>query len=125
MSSRYNCKFCSLLLSLFSSAESNCLRRRTQWAYLGELLDKLLFLVVSGDGEVTFLNYTFRKLMYIQDPTFISNFLLTYRRFATPRNVLLAMQKRMRQFDDPCGDPMFACFAQMRFVNLTRSKTLI
>ena len=34
------------------------------------------------------------------------------------------MQKRMRQFDDPCGDPMFACFAQMRFVILTRSKIL-
>lgn len=28
------------------------------------------------------------------------------------------MQKRMRQLDGPCGDPMFACFAQMRFVTL-------
>jgi len=26
------------------------------------------------------------------------------------------MQKRMRQLDNPCGDPMFACFAQMRYV---------
>ena len=101
------------------------LRRQTQWAYLAELLDKLLFLVVSGDGEVALLNYTVRILKYIQDPTFITHFLLTYRRFATPRHVLLAMQKRMRQFDDPCGDPMFACFAQMRYVNLTRSKILI
>lgn len=72
-----------------------------QWATLDELLDKLLFLAVSGD-----------------DPAFISHFLLTYRRFATPRSVLLAMQKRMRQLDSPCGDPMFACFAQMRICYL-------
>ena len=107
----------------FSHTEINFLRRRTQWAYLAELLDKFLFLVVSGDGEVVLLNRKFKRLKYIKDPTFITHFLLTYRRFATPRSVLLAMQKRMRQFDDPCGDPMFACFAQMRFVNLTRSKT--
>ena len=48
------------------------------------------------------------------DPAFITHFLLTYRRFATPRSVLLAMQKRLRQLDSPSGDPMFACFAQMR-----------
>ncbi|KAJ3530908.1 hypothetical protein NMY22_g8378 [Coprinellus aureogranulatus] len=71
------------------------------YATLDELLDKLLFLAVSGD-----------------DPAFVSHFLLTYRRFATPRSVLLAMQKRMRQLDSPCGDPMFACFAQMRICNL-------
>ncbi|TEB35021.1 ras GEF [Coprinellus micaceus] len=71
------------------------------YATLDELLDKLLFLAVSGD-----------------DPGFVSHFLLTYRRFATPRSVLLAMQKRMRQLDNPCGDPMFACFAQMRICNL-------
>ncbi|KAJ3554551.1 hypothetical protein NM688_g3048 [Phlebia brevispora] len=67
------------------------------WMTLDELLDKLLFLAVSDD-----------------DPTFISHFLLTYRRFATPRSILLAMQKRMRALDQPSGDPMFACFAQMR-----------
>ncbi|KAK2461898.1 hypothetical protein APHAL10511_006361 [Amanita phalloides] len=66
-----------------------------------ELLDKLLFLAVSAD-----------------DPAFITHFLLTYRRFATPRTVLLAMQKRMRQLDSPSGDPMFACFAQMRICAL-------
>ncbi|PFH54496.1 hypothetical protein AMATHDRAFT_70 [Amanita thiersii Skay4041] len=66
-----------------------------------ELLDKLLFLAVSGD-----------------DPAFTTHFLLIYRRFATPRSVLLAMQKRMRQLDNPSGDPMFACFAQMRICNL-------
>ena len=53
------------------------------------------------------------------DPAFISHFLLTYRRFATPRSVLLAMQKRMRQLDNPSGDPMFACYAQMRCVLLS------
>jgi hypothetical protein len=26
------------------------------------------------------------------------------------------MQKRMRQLDSPSGDPMFACFAQMRYI---------
>lgn len=49
------------------------------------------------------------------DPAYITHFLLTYRRFASPRSVLLAMQKRMRQLDNPSGDPMFACFAQMRY----------
>ncbi|PPQ64266.1 hypothetical protein CVT24_008404 [Panaeolus cyanescens] len=75
--------------------------RPSQWADLDDLLDKLLFLAVSGD-----------------DPTFTTHFLLTYRRFATPRSVLLAMQKRMRQLDNPTGDPMFACFAQMRICHL-------
>ncbi|KAJ7783808.1 ras guanine nucleotide exchange factor domain-containing protein [Mycena maculata] len=71
------------------------------WATLDELLDKLLFLAVSGD-----------------DPTFITHFLLTYRRFASPRSILLAMQLRLRQLDQPSGDPMFACFAQMRICHL-------
>ncbi|KAK7064216.1 DEAD-domain-containing protein [Favolaschia claudopus] len=73
------------------------------WATLDELLDKLLFLAVSGD-----------------DPTYITHFLLTYRRFASPRSVLLAMQLRLRQLDQPSGDPMFACFAQMRSVSTFR-----
>ncbi|KAJ7487620.1 ras guanine nucleotide exchange factor domain-containing protein [Mycena galericulata] len=71
------------------------------WATLDELLDKLLFLAVSGD-----------------DPTYITHFLLTYRRFASPRSILLAMQLRLRQLDQPSGDPMFACFAQMRICHL-------
>ncbi|KAJ3575638.1 hypothetical protein NP233_g979 [Leucocoprinus birnbaumii] len=72
-----------------------------QFATLDTLLDKLLFIAVSGD-----------------DPSFISSFLLTYRRFCTPRSVLLAMQKKMRQLDEPSGDPMFSCFAQMRICHL-------
>ncbi|KAJ7786334.1 ras guanine nucleotide exchange factor domain-containing protein [Mycena metata] len=75
--------------------------RSRPWATLDELLDKLLFLAVSGD-----------------DPTYITHFLLTYRRFASPRSVLLAMQLRLRQLDQPSGDPMFACFAQMRICHL-------
>lgn len=75
--------------------------RSGQYATLEELLDKLLFLAVSGD-----------------DPTFISHFLLTYRRFASPRSILLAMQKRMRQLDHSTGDPMFASYAQMRICHL-------
>ncbi|KAF9241363.1 ras guanine nucleotide exchange factor domain-containing protein [Melanogaster broomeanus] len=75
--------------------------RSVQYATLDELLDKLLFLAVSGD-----------------DPTFISHFLLTYRRFASPRGILLAMQKRMRQLDNSLGDPMFAGYAQMRICHL-------
>ncbi|KAH7883606.1 ras guanine nucleotide exchange factor domain-containing protein [Phlebopus sp. FC_14] len=78
--------------------------RSAQYATLDELLDKLLFLAVSGD-----------------DPTFISHFLLTYRRFASPRSILLAMQKRTRQLDDSLGDPMFASFAQMRICHLLES----
>lgn len=88
-----------------SADDKNQVRERdprpAQWATLDELLDKLLFLAVSGD-----------------DPTFINHFLLTYRRFAAPRSVLIAMHKRIRQLDDPCGDPMFACFAQMRICHL-------
>ncbi|KAF9453797.1 ras GEF [Macrolepiota fuliginosa MF-IS2] len=74
-----------------------------QFATLDTLLDKLLFISVSGDAA---------------DPSFISSFLLTYRRFCTPRSVLLAMQKKMRQLDEPSGDPMFSCFAQMRICHL-------
>ncbi|EIW86690.1 ras GEF [Coniophora puteana RWD-64-598 SS2] len=75
--------------------------RSTPYATLDELLDKLVFLSVSGD-----------------DSNFISHFLLTYRRFATPRSLLLAMQKRMRQLDAIICDPMFACYAQMRICHL-------
>ncbi|KAG7099241.1 hypothetical protein E1B28_001104 [Marasmius oreades] len=82
----------------FKEKESS---RSAQWASLDELLDKLLFLAVSGD-----------------DPTYVTHFLLTYRRFACPRKLLLAMQKRMRQLDNPTGDPIFACFAQMRICHL-------
>ncbi|KAF9569596.1 ras GEF [Agrocybe pediades] len=72
-------------------------RQSNRYVELEAILDKLLFMAVSGE-----------------DPTFVTHFLLTYRRFTTPRSVLLAMQKRMRMLDNPCGDPMFACFAQMR-----------
>ena len=49
--------------------------------------------------------------------------MLTYRRFATPRSVLLTMQKKMRQLDQETADPMFACLAQMKCVgpNLSAS----
>ncbi|EMD42036.1 hypothetical protein CERSUDRAFT_110577 [Gelatoporia subvermispora B] len=72
-------------------------RRAPPWMTLDELLNKLLFVAVS---EV--------------EPMFVSHFLLTYRRFASPRSILLSMQKRMRALDRPTGDPMFACYAQMR-----------
>ncbi|CAL1695877.1 unnamed protein product [Somion occarium] len=71
--------------------------RAPPWVTLDDLLDKLLFVAVSDD-----------------DPVFVNHFFLTYRRFATPRSILLAMQKRMRTLDQPTGDPMFACFAQMK-----------
>ena len=89
--------------------------RPTQWTTLDELLDKLLFLAVSGDGTILIMTFCDFVLISISDPIFITNFLLTYRRFASPRSVLLAMQKRMRQLDNPSGDPMFACYAQMRY----------
>ncbi|KAI0757004.1 ras GEF [Daedaleopsis nitida] len=75
--------------------------RAPPWMSLDDLLNKLLFMAVCDD-----------------DPVFIQHFLLTYRRFATPRTVLLAMQKRMRALDHPTGDPMFACYAQMRICQL-------
>ncbi|KAG1741210.1 hypothetical protein EDD22DRAFT_959097 [Suillus occidentalis] len=75
--------------------------RPGQYATLEELLDKLLFLAVNGD-----------------DPSFISHFLLTYRRFASPCSISLAAQKRMRQLDNSTGDPIFASYAQMRICHL-------
>lgn len=72
-----------------------------QWATLDEILDKLLFVSVSGD-----------------DPVFIQHFFLTYRRFATPRSVLLGMQKRMIELGKETRDPLLAKFAQMRICNL-------
>ncbi|KAG6885276.1 hypothetical protein C0993_003707 [Termitomyces sp. T159_Od127] len=81
--------------------ESNA-ARPGQWATLDDLLNKLLFLAVSGD-----------------DPSYITHFLLTYRRFASPRSVVLKMQSRIRELDEKSsGDPMFACFAQMRICHL-------
>lgn len=76
-------------------------QRLSPWAYLDDLFEKLLFSVVSDD-----------------DATFVSNFMLTYRRFATPRSVLLTMQKKMRQLDQETADPMFACLAQMNICRL-------
>ncbi|TBU48354.1 ras GEF [Dichomitus squalens] len=75
--------------------------RAPPWMSLDDLLNKLLFMAVCDD-----------------DPVFISHFLLTYRRFASPRAILLAMQKRMRALDHPTGDPLFACYAQMRICQL-------
>ncbi|KAH8120383.1 ras GEF [Phellopilus nigrolimitatus] len=73
----------------------------TPWATLDELLEKLFFLAISGD-----------------DPSFIAHFFLTYRRFATPRSILLGMQKCMNELRKPTGDITLACFAQMRICNL-------
>lgn len=78
--------------------------RSAQYVTLEELLDKLLFLAVSGD-----------------DPTFISQFLLTYRRFASPRSVLLAMQKRLRELDKSLGDSGFVGYAEMRICHLLQT----
>ncbi|KAI5124751.1 hypothetical protein M0805_005385 [Coniferiporia weirii] len=71
------------------------------WSTIEELLDKLFFLAVSDD-----------------DPSFIGHFFLTYRRFTTPRRILLAMQKRMIELNQPCADSTLAAFAQMRICNL-------
>ncbi|KAL5535574.1 hypothetical protein ACEPAF_3668 [Sanghuangporus sanghuang] len=73
----------------------------TPWATLDELLEKVFFLAISGD-----------------DPSFISHFFLTYRRFATPRAVLLGMQKRLNELRRPSSDMVLACFAQMRICDL-------
>lgn len=92
------------------------IRRSSQWVYVEELLDKVLFLAVSGDGGQDFICAVILLANIALDPIFMNHFLMTYRRFTTPRTVLLAMQKRMRQLDSPSEDPMFACFAQMRSV---------
>ncbi|KIJ22487.1 hypothetical protein M422DRAFT_277069, partial [Sphaerobolus stellatus SS14] len=71
------------------------------WATLEELLDKLFFVAASGD-----------------DPTFIKHFFLTYRKFATPRSVLLGMQKRIRQLSHEHSELLLGSYAQMRICDL-------
>jgi len=93
---------------------TNGVSKHGQWTHLEELLDRLLFIAISEDGLSSSRVVNAPANSYLADSSFIANFLLTYRRFATPRSVLLAMQKRIRQLDNPSGDPMFACFAQMR-----------
>ncbi|KAL5495208.1 hypothetical protein ACEPAI_671 [Sanghuangporus weigelae] len=73
----------------------------TPWVTLDDLLEKVFFLAISGD-----------------DPSFISHFFLTYRRFATPRAILLGMQKRLNELRKPSSDMVLACFAQMRICDL-------
>ncbi|KAG9030285.1 hypothetical protein FRB95_004171 [Tulasnella sp. JGI-2019a] len=68
-----------------------------QYATLDELIDKLVFLAVTDD-----------------DPVFVEQFLLVYRRFATPRALLLGLQKRIRALSSPSEDQLLAKFAQMR-----------
>ncbi|KAG8881912.1 hypothetical protein FRB97_008959 [Tulasnella sp. 331] len=72
-----------------------------QYATLDELIDKLVFLAVTDD-----------------DPIFIEQFLLVYRRFATPRALLLGLQKRIRALSSPSEDQLLAKFAQMRICAL-------
>jgi hypothetical protein len=87
----------------------------THWATPEELLDKLIFLAVHGDGTLTQSLSSNKRINYSIDPTFITHFLLMHHRFANPGTILLAMQKRIRQLDTLPGDPMIACFAQMRY----------
>jgi hypothetical protein len=54
-----------------------------------------------------------------KDPTFIKYFFLTYRRFATPRSILLGMQKRVRQLNKEHSDLLLGSYAQMRYVVVT------
>ena len=62
-----------------------------------------------------------RVLTLSLDPVFIQHFFLTYRRFASPRSVLLGMQKRMIQLSKETRDPLLAKFAQMRLVDFLRA----
>ncbi len=93
---------------------TNGVSKHGQWTHLEELLDRLLFIAISEEGLSNSGVSKAPAHSYLADSSFIANFLLTYRRFSTPRSVLLAMQKRIRHLDNPSGDPMFACFAQMR-----------
>lgn len=65
-----------------------------------DLISRLLFVAVSGT-----------------DPDFIERFLLTYRRFATPRAVLLRIQLRFRELSQN-GEvsDSFDDFARFRYV---------
>ncbi|PAV21147.1 ras GEF [Pyrrhoderma noxium] len=71
------------------------------WLTIEELLEKLFFLSCSGN-----------------DPSFISHFFLTCRRFTTPRKILLAMQKRMLELNQPSNDYTLAAYAQLRICTL-------
>lgn len=73
----------------------------TPYLTIEDLLEKLFFLSCSGN-----------------DPSFISHFFLTYRRFTTPRRILLAMQKRMLELNQPSNDYTLAAYAQLRICTL-------
>jgi hypothetical protein len=97
--------------------------RAAQWVSWDQLIDKLMFLAVSGDGIyiclklASYLSFN----LHSSDPAFISRFLLTYRRFATPRQILVSIQTRLRQLEESPGDPMLACYAQMRICALLKT----
>ena len=66
--------------------------------------------------RVLFFFPLFHTTHWSTDPVFIQHFFLTFRRFASPRSVLLGMQKRMRQLSQETRDPLLAKYAQMRCV---------
>ncbi|KDQ07675.1 hypothetical protein BOTBODRAFT_59810 [Botryobasidium botryosum FD-172 SS1] len=68
-----------------------------RYATLEEILNKLFFLAVTDE-----------------DPQFIEYFLLDYRRFATPRSVLLGMQKFMISLSKEGAYRHMAMYAQLR-----------
>ncbi|KAG8899933.1 hypothetical protein FRB99_006349 [Tulasnella sp. 403] len=72
-----------------------------QYATLDELLDKVVFLAITDE-----------------DPVFVEQFLLVFRRFATPRSLLLGLQKRMRELSATPDDMLLARFSQMRICSL-------
>ncbi|KAG8949081.1 hypothetical protein FRC03_000446 [Tulasnella sp. 419] len=72
-----------------------------QYATLDELFDKLFFVVVTNE-----------------DPDFVEQFLLIFRRFATSRSLLLGMQKRIRALSALDENLLMAKFAQMRICGL-------
>ncbi|KAG8990568.1 hypothetical protein FRB90_001708, partial [Tulasnella sp. 427] len=90
-----------------------------QYATFDELLDKLVFLSVTNDGKLSSQAITFTQTHALPvDEVYIEQFLLIYRRFATPRTLLLGLQRRMRELSPPAEDTLLAKYAQMRICNL-------
>ena len=86
------------------------------WTTFNELLETVFFVAISGDGEQPHESPSDPYLMssLFQDSALVANFLLTYRRFATPRSILLGMQKRMNELSQPTPDLTLAYYAQLK-----------
>ena len=89
-----------------------------QFATFDEIITKLVYLAVTEEGLhlLAVTVYRYRLIEFGTDPTPIDAFFATYRRFATPRVVLVAFKKRLIILAQETRDPPTARLAEMKYV---------